>query len=134
MATKHINIRVEEELADSIDALRTEDESRATIYNKLLKAGLEAITAAPKDEEDSATDEAPPANTSELETLRDYVGLLKDQLAIKDEQIQSLTKLTQNAQQLHAASEAQSLLAPAPTDTTDKQEHRSIWARIFGKD
>lgn len=131
MATRHINIRVEEDIADSIDALRAEDESRATIYNRILKAGLEAITATPKDEEDSATDEAAPANTSELETLRDYNALLKDQLAIKDEQIQSLTKLTQNAQQLHAASEAQSLLAPA---TTEKKEERGFWARLFGKD
>jgi predicted RNase H-like nuclease (RuvC/YqgF family) len=113
MATKHINIRVDEVLAESVEALAADKESRSAIYVRVLKSGLESITAQPEKVKSGCD-----GNENNLAaTLKDEIEYLRRQIETKDEQISNLTtallnsqKEVSNAQQLHGAEKAEKLL------------------------
>lgn len=133
MATRHESLRIEESTAEAVMSLAEPNESKASVYNRVLRAGLKALDGGSGNEpEEQATEGDNEASESEIQTLRDFVGVLKEQLAIKDEQITSLTTLTSQAQQLHAITETKAL------ETAEAKQERTetggFWARLFGKD
>lgn len=132
MATRHESLRIEESTAEAVMKLAEPSESKAAVYNRVLRAGLQALER-PSDStaEEKATEETNAASESELQTLRDYVETLKQQLEIKDEQITSLTTLTSQAQHLHAITEQKAL---ETAEAKQERETGGFWARFFGKD
>lgn len=125
MATKHINIRVDEALAESVEALAADKESRSAIYVRVLKSGLESITAQPEKVKSGCD-----GNENSLAaTLKDEIEYLRKQIENKDEQIFSLTtallnaqKEVSNAQQLHGAEKAEKLLE-STEQKTERAKH-----------
>jgi hypothetical protein len=122
MATKHINIRVDEVLAESVEALAADKESRSATYVRVLKSGLESITAPLGKDKDSCDG----GENNLAATLKDEVEYLRGQIETKDEQISTLTtallnaqKEVSNAQQLHGAEKAEKLL-----ESTEQKSER----------
>ena len=74
-----------------------------------------------------------------IATSKEAYDDMKDQLAVKDNQITSLTKLTNNAQTLNLVDKDPKKLQAPDSDTErskelqekiDKMEHASLWQRI----
>lgn len=135
MATRHESLRIEETTAEAVAKLAEPNESKASVYNRVLRAGLRAIESAsdsPPEEKNEERENA--ASEGEIQTLRDYVTTLKQQIAIKDEQIQSLTTLTSQAQHLHAITEQKALESTEAKEERETKQERGFWARLFGKE
>ena len=125
MAKVHESLRIDEGIAGRVLALSEEGESKAATYGRVLAAGLDALEGARGGEPRTEHGEGQGA-ASELETLRDYAATLKEQLKVKDEQIATLTRITEQAQTLHAyTTEARAIEAP-------REERSGFWARLFG--
>lgn len=131
-------LRLDETLTDRLQELKAEGENDTALYTRILEAGataLEAVkdepgeTAAGADNEPSEAAQAPTgADTRLVETLTATVDALREQLAVKDEQIAALTRLTDQAQQLHAAAEVKAL------DTAEgNRKSRGLFARLFNR-
>lgn len=138
MAKTHKSLRIEDELIAGVQAVRLEGESEAAAYNRVIEAGLTVLeadkaepgkTAAGADNEPQEAAQAPTgADTRLVETLTATVDALREQLAVKDEQIAALTRLTDQAQQLHAAAEVKAL------DTAEgNRKSRGLFARLFNR-
>lgn len=109
---RHKSLRIDEALDERIRALRSDGESDAAAYARVLAAGVAAL-------EDGA---APAAAASSESALLDYIETLKAQVAIKDEQIGALTRLTEQAQALQAVQAAKQL--------GDGSERLGAWQRF----
>lgn len=129
MAKVHESLRIEEGLAERVKAQAKDGESKAATYSRVLSVGLETLEGGFCDtEKDQAEQVAEEASATELETLRDYVETLKAQVEVKDKQIETLTRITEQAQTLHAFTETKTLQPP-------KEERRGgFWKRFFGLD
>lgn len=139
MATRHESLRIEETTAEAVMQLAEPNESKAAVYNRVLRAGLRALESgsdSPPEERD--TERETTASESEIQTLRESitdlrgtVATLTNQLAIKDEQITALTTLTSQAQHLHALTEQKALES---AEAKEERQTGGFWARLFGKD
>lgn len=105
MAKVHTSLRIDEELADRIEALRYEGESTAAAYSRAIAAGLDAM------ERDEIIAEVPhyeellEAKNDELRQLRERIStadevtkLLKEQITTKDAQLDTLGESLKAAQ------------------------------------
>lgn len=128
MAKVHESLRIEESLAERVKAQAVDGESKAATYSRVLSVGLDALEAEEQEPEEQAEQRAEEATAGEVEALRDYVATLKAQVEVKDRQIETLTRITEQAQTLHAFTETKTLQPP-------KEERRGgFWKRIFGLD
>lgn len=128
MAKVHESLRIEESLAERVKAQAVDGESKAATYSRVLSVGLDALEAEEQEPEEQAEQRAEEATAGEVEALRDYVETLKAQVEVKDRQIETLTRITEQAQTLHAFTETKTLQPP-------KEERRGgFWKRIFGLD
>lgn len=119
MAKVHESLRIDEAIASRVLALAKDGESKAATYGRIIAAGLDTLDGAERAESQAST-------PTELETLREYAQTLKAQLEIKDEQIATLTRITEQAQALHAfTTEAKAIEVP-------REERQGFWARVFG--
>lgn len=67
-----------------------------------------------------------------LEILQDTISVLRNQLEVKDKQIEALTAALTAAQALHAGSLQEQLTLPKQEITTEQEkEHFSFWSRLF---
>lgn len=127
MAKVHKTARLDEGLAARVaQAAKEAGESESAAISRLIEAGLDACEggggeAAPCDGGDVAR-----ALERNNEDLRGMVESLKAQLETKDAQIQALTKLTDQAQTLHAMEGAKAL------EDGESKKRRGLIARIFG--
>lgn len=128
MAKVHESLRIEESLAERVKAQAVDGESKAATYSRVLSVGLDALEAEEQEPEAQAEQRAEEATAGEVEALRDYVETLKAQVEVKDKQIETLTRITEQAQTLHAFTETKTLQPP-------KEERRGgFWKRFFGLD
>ena len=140
----HLSLRVEPDIAAGIDALREPDETQTGVYNRVLRAGVETLGRADREEQEEAAGEL-------VEVLRGHINTLTEQLNRKDEQIAAITVSLQAAQALHKNDlqnrliEAQAITQEAPEYAQDAQgtqeriqpeyaprTRRGLFARIFG--
>lgn len=136
MAKVHESLRIEEAIAERVKAQAKDGESKAATYGRVLSAGLEALEgdseAKAQEPEEQAARAAEEASAGEIEALRDYVETLKAQVEVKDRQIETLTRITEQAQTLHAFTERKNL--EPPSDQRPKERRRSWWSRHFGNE
>ena len=130
MAKVHESIRIEEAIAERVKAQAKDGESKAATYSRVLSAG--DSEAKDQEPEEQATRAAEEASAGEIEALRDYVETLKAQVEVKDRQIETLTRITEQAQTLHAFTERKNL--EPPSEQRPKERRRSWWSRHFGND
>lgn len=135
----HKSIRIDAGLAGRVSALRDGDESDAATYSRVILAGVETLEGRPVEEDEAQV--APPSGDGVAEALRDHLETLKAQLsaataqlATKDEQIAALTRLTEQAQTLHALESAKALEAPQDrpqaVDEEQAEERPGLWTRL----
>lgn len=131
MAKVHESLRIEEAIAERVKAQAKDGESKAATYGRVLEAGLETLEGVTDHsaQEEQTERVAEEASAGEVEALRDYVETLKAQVEVKDRQIETLTRITEQAQTLHAFTERKSLEQP---QEQRPKERRSLWQRIFG--
>ena len=111
----HLSLRVDPDIAERIDALREADETQTGAYNRVLRAGVEALGR-----EDS--DEPEQGGETLVEVLRAHIDTLTEQLNRKDEQIAAITASLKAAQTLHGNDLQTRILEAAPVTQT-AQEH-----------
>ena len=122
MAKVHKTLRLEEGLADRAKAAQRPGESEAATLARLIEAGLDSLEGTQGGSGDSALVAALEANIADL----------RQQVAIKDGQIEALQGITKAAQALHGASE----VAHVKSLEDGKQPGRwaRAWAAITGRD
>ena len=139
----HLSLRVDPDTAARIDALRGADETQTGVYNRVLRAGVEAIA------DDGGNNEREDGGAL-VEALQSHIRTLEIQLDRKDEQIEAITASLQAAQALHGNDVQTRILEASPTTTTPEhaqdaqagqdrpQEEYApggrggFWARFFG--
>lgn len=158
MGKLHKTLRVEEETAARVEALKAEGESEAATYTRVILAGLDTLEATGSGEEAAKSDrEAPEGGdqgalvrslTEHIDTLKAANEELSGQLRVKDSQIEALTAITQAAQaldgygrkQLAEPSEADVIEVPEEAGTANEQRNesqeepkrRGLFSRLFG--
>lgn len=145
MAKVQKSLRVNEDIAAAVTKLAKEGETEAATYNRVLAAGVDALSQADGGEQpqDGAnlTPELFESMRAHIETLKASNEKLGEQLEVKDGQIRALSVLTAQAQELHGASVTKAIDQPArETETADGdrgesgdgERRRSWWARVFG--
>lgn len=127
MAKVHKTARLDEDLAAKVaQAAKDAGESESATIARLIEAGLRA--------DEGPAGQSPPGDAGEVaralernnEDLRGMVESLRAQLETKDEQIQALTRLTDQAQTLHAMDGAKAL------EDGEGKKRRGLLARLFG--
>ena len=151
MGKLHKTLRIEEDTAARVDALKAEGESEAAAYARVICAGLDALEGAGSGEE-AATggDQAALVRslTEHIDTLKTTTEELSGQLRVKDSQIEALTAITQAAQaldgygrkQLAEPSETDVIEVPEEAGTANEQRNesqeepkrRGLFSRLFG--
>lgn len=143
MGKIHKSFRVDEELAAAVSALGNEGETEAATYNRVISAGVEALSA--HDDDGGGTQPQDEGNQgaaliaslqSHIETLKAANAELSGQMAIKDKQIEALSVLTAQAQQattkaLEAPQQQEQQSAQGGGNQGD-ETRRGFWARLFG--
>lgn len=139
MARLHKSLRIDATDAERVRALMEDGESEAAAYGRVISAGLDALEGAQAAQESEvapdAREAAEPPSDALTEALRAHVAslaaeadTLRAQLAVKDEQITALTRITEQSQTLHAVAERKAL------ETTEAKAERRGWlARLLGR-
>lgn len=139
MAKVHKSLRIDAELAERVRRAVADGESESAAYCRLIAAGLEASEGPCEgDSAESGQDHAggqDAAGEALTEALRAHIAdlsaeveTLRGQLEVKDAQITSLTRITEQSQTLHAVSERKAL------ETAEAKGHRrGLMARLFGR-
>lgn len=119
MAKVHKTLRLDEELADRAKAAQRPGESEAATLARLIEAGLDSL-------------EGTQGRSALVAALEANISDLRQQVAIKDGQIEALQGITKAAQALHGASE----VAHVKSLEDGKQPGRwaRAWAAITGRD
>ena len=107
VAKYHLSLRVEQDTAARIDELREADESQTGVYNRVLKAGVEALGRADREEQEEG-------ESALVEALRAHIRTLETQLDRKDEQLEAVTSSLRAAQILHGNDVGTRVLEAAP--------------------
>jgi hypothetical protein len=135
MASKtHKSLRLDAEICERVTALKADGETETDVYSRVLTAGLEAVErgetarseeAAPDAHvaQDPAPDAAVAALTATVEAMAADADALREQLKVKDRQIEKLQTIATNAQTLQAVT-AKSL------ETSEAKARRGLLARI----
>lgn len=110
----HLSLRVDPDTAARIDALRGADETQTGVYNRVLRAGVEAIA------DDGGNNEREDGGAL-VEALQSHIRTLEIQLDRKDEQIEAITASLQAAQALHGNDVQTRILEASPTTTTPER-------------
>ncbi len=111
MPNVHKSLRIEEETAAAVTALKSEGESEAAAYNRVLKAGLTALeegagpaeaTAqdAPRQPTEASSSELIKAKDETIALLKEELADAKKQLATTSNQLSHQQRLTDQEQQL----------------------------------
>lgn len=139
MARLHKSLRIDATDAERVRALMVDGESEAAAYGRVISAGLDALEGAQAAQDSEAAPDAHEgtegASDALTEALRAHVAslaaeadTLRAQLAVKDEQITALTRITEQSQTLHAVAERKAL------ETTEAKAERRGWlARLLGR-
>lgn len=128
MAKTHISLRIEEQLSARVSGMAEPGESMAATYNRVIRAGVEALEQPAGAEPDSAAQDAAAAliaaKDAHIAALEATLATLDAQLNTKDEQIEHLAKLTDQAQRLHAltAPETKAIAAESQTFKGEEQD------------
>lgn len=112
-AKPHISLRVEPDIEARIIALQQPDETKSAAYNRVLAAGVDALTTKTKPDTQ--------ADTALIAALEKTVDTLTAQLDVKDGQITALQDSLRAAQTLHMQA-AQHKAIEAPTTPQTAQE------------
>ena len=142
MARVHKSFRIEETLAAAVSGLANEGETEAATYNRVLSAGVAALTASRDEDEDEQPKDGGATLTPELfESMQAHIDTLKatneklgEQLEVKDEQIRALSVLTAQAQELHGASVTKAIDQPKADEAENSEQGEkktSFWSRWF---
>ena len=146
MAKVHKSFRIEETIAAAVSGLANEGETEAATYNRVLAAGVAALTATQGDNEQpqgsgaTLTPELFESMQAHIDTLKAANEKLGEQLEVKDEQIRALSVLTAQAQELHGAAVSKAIEPPqdesetgdVETDGNQGGEKRhGWWARLW---
>lgn len=135
MAKVHKTLRLESAVADRVSTHKEEGESDSAVYVRVIVAGLDAMEQndatgariSPDNDPERVNTQQPSvdalnellaAKDETIGALQSSVDILTAQVATKDDQIAKLTKLTDQAQQLQAITEAKAL--PAKTGISDR--------------
>lgn len=127
----HKSLRLDADLAARVTSLRSDGESEGAAYSRIIEAGVAALEGEepgrerPLENEATAGGRVVAALESHVDTLKKQLDAMAAQLATKDAQIEALTRLTEQAQTLHAMDTAKAL-----TDGEEAQEPAGAWARI----
>lgn len=101
MAKVQKSLRIDSEIVERITPLKAEGESEAALYNRVLKAGLDSLKGnqeTPQEQQAEASAYEKELLEANIKDLRGNIDLLKEQIALKDKQIEALTTLANNAQ------------------------------------
>ena len=112
----HLSLRVEPDIAAVIDALRGADDTQTGVYNRVLRAGVEALGRADREEKDEG-------EGALVEALQAHIRTLETQLDRKDEQLEAVTSSLRAAQILHGNDVGTRVLEAAPMAQEHAQEH-----------
>ena len=120
MAKVHKTLRLDEELANRAKAAQRAGESDSATLTRLIEAGLDSLEGTQG------------GSALLVAALEANISDLRQQVAIKDDQIKALEGITKAAQTLHGASE----VAHVKSLEDGKQPGRwaRAWAAITGKD
>lgn len=139
----HKSLRIESGTAERVRALVRDGESEASAYNRVLIAGLDAMESEMGSDEQEVTGEGQGErdDAEAMHAVSETIAALREQLAVKDEQIRTLSGLVEQSQviakqsqQLHAMAEAKSLPTKRQdTEASDEEERRGWWSRHFGR-
>lgn len=146
MAKVHKSFRIEEAIAAAVSDLANEGETEAATYNRVLSAGVAALTASQSDNEQpqgggvNLTPELFESMQAHIDTLKAANEKLGEQLEVKDGQIRALSVLTAQAQELHGAAVTKAIEPPQDESETGGvdadgnqggEKRRSWWARLW---
>lgn len=121
MGKVHKTIRLEEETFEQVQALKREGESDNAAMLRIVEAGISSLEAAAQGGEEAIPIEESgalvQALTAHVASLTAEAETYREQLATKDRQIDALTALTGQAQQLHGMTEAKQLAEATAPET-----------------
>ena len=110
-------IRLEEELAQSVEELRQDGETDTALYVRVIAAGVEAYKEEGAQERTKSAvsslqaEQDSGAQTALIAALESHINDLQKQLETKDGQIEALQNITQAAQALHGGAIVKALPA-----------------------
>lgn len=107
MARIHKTLRLDEDVAARVGALKEEGESEAAAYSRVICAGVEALETPARGEGGGNQAALVSSLAEHIDTLREANEALRGQLRIKDAQIEALTGITQAAQALQGLAHRQ---------------------------
>lgn len=120
MAKVQKSLRIDADTAARVEAAKDAGESMAAAYNRVLRAGLDAMDASGREDggEGAHDGEAVRAMAATLD-------ILTAQLEEKDAQIRTLSEIVTRAQQLQGA-------APKALESSEqKTTRRGLFSRLF---
>lgn len=139
----HKSLRIDADTAERVRALVRDGESEASAYGRVLVAGLDAMEGKRHDDADGDSGGRRQGDQEAMRAVSETVAALREQLAVKDEQIRALTGLVEQsqtiatqAQALHAVTEAKALPAERQEDggqDDGSDGRRGWWSRHFGR-
>lgn len=126
MPKVHKTLRFDEALAARVQASKSDGESDAAAYERIVVAGLDALEGKHPGGRDPTTGE-------HLADLREEIATLRSQLDVKDAQIEALQGIAAQAQALHGAADV--LHAKQLESRESKRGGRlaRAWAALTGK-
>lgn len=105
----HKSLRIDADLAERVSALRADGETETAAYLRAIEAGVTALESGNDQEAEGDRKGPQSASQQAIDALTRTIDLLAEQLEAKDEQIRTLSALTNQAQQLHAMGEHKAL-------------------------
>lgn len=124
MAKVHKTLRLDEELASRAKVAQRQGETDTATLARLIETGLDFLESEEKDRE--GTDAL-------VSALQANINDLREQVAVKDKQIETLQGITQAAQALHGASEVVHVKSLEDGSNQPGRWARA-WAALTGKD
>lgn len=123
-------MRLDQATAERVRALMADGESETAAYGRVISAGLDALESG--DAAGRATSGT--GDGAAVKAMGRTIDALTAQMAVKDEQIRALTRITEEsqtitrqAQTLHAAQAAKAI-------TDGAEGRRGLLARLLGRD
>ena len=122
----HKSLRIDVDLAERVSALRADGETETATYLRAIEEGVTALEGGIEsgNDQEAEGDRKGPQSASQqaIDALTRTIDLLAEQLEAKDEQIRTLSALTNQAQQLHAMGDHKAL----------EDRRAGFFSRLFG--
>ncbi len=127
MPKVHKTLRFDEDLAARVQASKSDGESDAAAYERIVAAGLDALEG---ERHGGGRD---PTTGEHLADLREEIATLRSQLDVKDRQIEALQGIAAQAQALHGAADVLHAKQLESRERRRGGRFARAWAALTGK-